>query len=241
MPGKIFLYAPTPVTSASVIAALGYTPADVAGSTGNLAVVGTTQTGSSANPFVNVTGTWNTTGTPTALFLNISDTASNSASLLADLQISSVSKFKVDKSGNIVSAGGGFSSAASISFSSSGGSATISANGNVIINSTAGSVGTILQYAGSDKWKVATPHILPASDVSFDIGAAASRLRDFYVGRNTFLGGAIAVGTSAAGVIAILNGTAPSTSPANTGQIYVEAGALKYRGSAGTITVLGPA
>jgi hypothetical protein len=46
-------------------------------------------------------------------------------------------------------------------------------------------------------------------------------------------------GTSAAGVIGIGNGTAPSTSPAGMGQLYVESGALKYRGSSGTITVLG--
>jgi hypothetical protein len=48
-------------------------------------------------------------------------------------------------------------------------------------------------------------------------------------------------GTSAANVIGIANGTAPSTSPASMGQLYVEAGALKYRGSSGTITTLGVA
>jgi hypothetical protein len=48
-------------------------------------------------------------------------------------------------------------------------------------------------------------------------------------------------GASAAGVIGIANGTAPSTSPASMGQLYVEAGALKYRGSSGTVTTLGVA
>lgn len=46
-------------------------------------------------------------------------------------------------------------------------------------------------------------------------------------------------GTSAVGVIGIANGTAPTTSPAGIGQLYVEAGALKYRGSSGTVTTLG--
>lgn len=46
-------------------------------------------------------------------------------------------------------------------------------------------------------------------------------------------------GTSASKVIAIGNGTAPSTSPAGGGQLYVESGALKYRGSSGTVTTLG--
>lgn len=48
-------------------------------------------------------------------------------------------------------------------------------------------------------------------------------------------------GTSAAGVVAIANGTAPTTSPAGIGQLYVESGALKYRGSSGTVTTLAAA
>lgn len=35
--------------------------------------------------------------------------------------------------------------------------------------------------------------------------------------------------------------TVPTTNPTNAGIIYVEAGALKYRGSSGTVTVLGAA
>lgn len=58
---------------------------------------------------------------------------------------------------------------------------------------------------------------------------------------NIGLGGIVAFGTSAANVIGIPNGTAPSTSPAGMGQLYVEAGALKFRGSGGTITTLGVA
>ena len=50
--------------------------------------------------------------------------------------------------------------------------------------------------------------------------------------------GAVSFGTSAANVLALLNGTAPTTSPGNTGQLYVEAGALKYRGSSGTVTTI---
>ena len=45
-------------------------------------------------------------------------------------------------------------------------------------------------------------------------------------------------GTSAANVLGLANATAPSTSPAGMGQLYVESGALKYRGSSGTITTL---
>jgi hypothetical protein len=50
--------------------------------------------------------------------------------------------------------------------------------------------------------------------------------------------GTSSFGTSAAGVIGIGNGTAPSTSPAGMGQLYVENGALMYRGSSGTVTTI---
>lgn len=52
--------------------------------------------------------------------------------------------------------------------------------------------------------------------------------------------GVTAAGTSAAKVIAIGNGTAPSTDITG-GQLYVESGALKYRGSGGTVTTIAPA
>jgi hypothetical protein len=44
------------------------------------------------------------------------------------------------------------------------------------------------------------------------------------------------------GVVAIHNASvAPSVNPANGGILYVEEGALKYRGSSGTVTVIAPA
>jgi len=53
--------------------------------------------------------------------------------------------------------------------------------------------------------------------------------------------GVSAFGTSAAKVIGLANATAPSTSPAGMGQLYVESGALKFRGSSGTITTIAAA
>ena len=50
--------------------------------------------------------------------------------------------------------------------------------------------------------------------------------------------GVTAFGTSAAKVLGMANATAPTTSPAGMGQLYVEAGALKYRGSSGTVTTI---
>jgi len=50
--------------------------------------------------------------------------------------------------------------------------------------------------------------------------------------------GVAAFGTSAAKVIGMANATAPASSPAGMGQLYVESGALKYRGSSGTVTTI---
>jgi len=47
---------------------------------------------------------------------------------------------------------------------------------------------------------------------------------------------------SGIGVISIKNaGTVPSTNPSGAGILYVENGALKYRGSSGTVTTIAPA
>lgn len=43
------------------------------------------------------------------------------------------------------------------------------------------------------------------------------------------------------GIIFIANATAPSSNPTGGGILYVESGALKYRGSSGTITTIAPA
>jgi hypothetical protein len=59
-------------------------------------------TGTSATTSLDIAQTWNTTGTPTAVKCNVTDTASNAASLLMDLQVGGVSKFKVPKNGNPV-------------------------------------------------------------------------------------------------------------------------------------------
>lgn len=48
---------------------------------------------------LNLNQTWNTTGTPSAIKLNVIDTASNADSNLIDLQVGGVRKFKVNKLG----------------------------------------------------------------------------------------------------------------------------------------------
>ena len=62
-------------------------------------------TGSGATSMFDLAGTWNTSGTPTALKLNVTDTASNAASALMDLQVGGVSQFKVSKAGAVTAVG----------------------------------------------------------------------------------------------------------------------------------------
>lgn len=76
---------------------------------------------------------------------------------------------------------------------------------------------------------------------SFAIRVNANVLDSFNINNFNVGIGTSTFGTSAERVIGILNGTAPSTSPAGMGQLYVEAGALKYRGSSGTVTTIAAA
>lgn len=73
-----------------------------AANTNALAVTGYSLTGSNAQSLIDLAGTWNTTGTPTAIKLNVTDTASNAASLLMDLQVGGSSKARFLKDGSAV-------------------------------------------------------------------------------------------------------------------------------------------
>lgn len=80
--------------------------------------------------------------------------------------------------------------------------------------------------------------------IHVDAGAIIFNAANSYAGRfdtaNNFLLGLTAAGTSAQKIIGIANGTAPTGNVAG-GQLYVESGALKYRGSGGTVTTLAAA
>lgn len=60
---------------------------------------GTTQTGSGAIGTLDINQTWNTTGVPTAVSVNITNTASGALAKLLDLKVGGSSQFVVDKSG----------------------------------------------------------------------------------------------------------------------------------------------
>ena len=64
-------------------------------------------TGTNAQSLFDLSGTWNATGTPTAIKLNVTDTASGSASYLMDLQVGGTTKFRIGK-GSVHYIGGNF-------------------------------------------------------------------------------------------------------------------------------------
>ena len=75
--------------------------------TTNTSAIAVTQysiTGANAQSLFDLAGAWNTTGNPTAIKLNITNTASGASSNLMDLQVGAVSKFKVDKAGLVTGA-----------------------------------------------------------------------------------------------------------------------------------------
>lgn len=63
-----------------------------------LALTGQILTGSQATAAISATSTWNTSGTPTLIDADVTDTASNAAALLMNLKLSGTSIFQVQKS-----------------------------------------------------------------------------------------------------------------------------------------------
>jgi hypothetical protein len=85
------------------------------------------------------------------------------------------------------------------------------------------------QNAGAHLWFIA-PSGTAGNTITFTQAMTLDALGNLLVGLT-------AAGTTAAKTIQIANGTAP-TANVTGGQLYVEAGALKYRGSSGTITTI---
>jgi hypothetical protein len=70
-----------------------------------VAISGVVASGTNNNGFIDMSGVWNTTGTPTAIKLNVTDTASNSSSLFADFRKNNVTRFSVSKEGALYASG----------------------------------------------------------------------------------------------------------------------------------------
>jgi hypothetical protein len=101
---KFFVRGDGAATFSSNVTATNYITGGVA-NTASFAATGYSLTGSNAQSLIDLAGTWNTSGNPTAIKLNITNTASGSTSNLMDLQVGGTSQYKVDKAGNSVQTG----------------------------------------------------------------------------------------------------------------------------------------
>lgn len=88
------------------VGSAGAAGSGTSGRSGEVQMAFGTVGGALTTPFLNITGTWNTTGVvDAAIFENITNTASGAASKLVDLQVGSTSQFAVDKVGNVTTLG----------------------------------------------------------------------------------------------------------------------------------------
>lgn len=264
-----------------------------AADTNAVAVSGYSLTGSNASALLNLVGTWNTSGTPSAIFCNITDTASNASSLLLQLQTGGVNRAVITKTGLTTlgsSAIGGLG--AVLNLTSSYGTFTANIIGGGVLNtsqsiSTSGTVVAATLSLNND----ATLTRDAANAVAQRSGTSAQTLRIYNLWNNTTsfergvfdwrtVSNTLRIGTekgsaggtawplhfitdgtvravfeattfnttlltsagsygSGSGVLFLGNATtAPTTNPTGGGILYVEAGALKFRGSSGTVTTI---
>lgn len=170
--GNVFIPAFPVLDNASIVAALGYTPVNQAGDsmTGTLtvtpagntsALVLTGGTITALSPLIDMTRTWNNGAvTFTALKLNVTDTASASASLFLDMQIAGVSKFSVSKTGGFAAATG------------------VIGNGGLIVGSRAGmggnAAGDITSFSGGRIGFVVSTDPTAAPDTYFTRGGVGN-------------------------------------------------------------------
>jgi hypothetical protein len=102
-----------------------------------------------------------------------------------------------------------------------------------------GNPGYVFRTASTNRWAINIFGTAGTEAIRFyDANAAATRLTLDASGN--LLVGLATAGTTAAKTIQIANGTAP-TANVTGGQLYVESGALKFRGSSGTITTIAAA
>ena len=112
------------------------------------------------------------------------------------------------------------------------------ANGPYVIfqNSTGnfGDIGSELAITGGGSAGNLTLNSRSTSNLCFAVADSVKMRLDV---SGNLLVGLTTAGTTAAKTIQIADGTAP-TANVTGGQLYVEAGALKYRGSSGTVTTI---
>lgn len=100
----------------------------------------------------------------------------------------------------------------------------------------------ILATAGTDRWSFRLNNDSTNDLHVRDVNAGATPIMFATGGKNIQMISATAAFGGGSGVIGIANCTTPpSTTPSGGGVFYVDSGALKYKGSSGTVTTIAPA
>lgn len=164
-----------------------------------------------STPLPDIRQTWNAGGVVfTAVKLNITNTASAAGSLLLDLQVAAVSKWKVDKTGAVTQAGALTVSAGGIAVAA-GDIVAPSSNVNAAGISTFDDLNNqiaIGRFSAGNPWAIITPQAVGASGVEIRDGSGNYVAR-FAVGRSTTLFGGLTV--SSGGVTVTGNSTITGT------------------------------
>lgn len=214
-------------------------------------------------PMIYLATTWNTTGTSALIRGSVTNTASNAASTFFDMQYNGNSTFQVRANdGFVISSGGGTGftwrctgTNSSISGVSDTATFNLGASTDVTLARDAANVFAQRRTTNAQAKRVYKTYTDASNYERFSIDwittAGVVRVSSEAAGTGTlrpmaFIGanfgfGMTSFGTSAVNVLCIANATAPSSSPAGGGQLYVESGALKYRGSSGTVTTIAAA
>lgn len=136
--------------------------------------------------------------------------------------------------------------------SSSAPSNTLQVTGTAFINLSTGAATTPLTLNNSDTSGVTTVKLGFSSTGTVKASISAAVYGNDYLAFNTgsdteraridgsgnLLLGMTTIATSSAKTLHMANATVPTANPTGGGVLYVEAGALKYRGSSGTITTI---
>jgi hypothetical protein len=192
-----------------------------------------------STPALSATQTWNNAATTfRGLLLNVTNTASNAASTLIDLQLGGTSLFKVNRAGNVFVGTGSFRDVGS------GQLRVVRDNGADILGLEV--AGLRITGTQSVNWStsfavaVDTAITRTAAGVIEINNGTPSTFRDAIM-RNLFINGVGSIG-GGVGVVGMLNATTvPTSNPTGGGVLYAEGGALKWRGSSGTITTIAAA
>jgi len=145
--------------------------------------------GSLAGSLVNLNQTWNTTGTPTALKMNVTNTASNVNSLLMDLQVNGASQFSVRKDGfvsttNSISSGNtvtGSNFVASTFGFRAASTGAIFWNGRTMMQSGSDGTMSITNNAGTIGAEVTAGNLLPMLMNTSSLGSTSLYYKTLFV------------------------------------------------------------